>query len=129
MMRGSGHMMRGAGVSPAPRRGLEARAPAAAEKSTWSHLARVPLIAKIFAAHVARRHPLAILGGFDRACARAHSRAPRSDAAASSRRKSMAELANATLFQDLKVFGHRVFEFTSKLEGNATLAPLAERLR
>ena len=41
----------------------------------------------------------------------------------------MAELANATLFQDLKVFGHRVFEFTSKLEGNATLAPLAERLR
>jgi hypothetical protein len=38
----------------------------------------------------------------------------------------MAELANATLLQDVKVFGHRVFEFTTALEGDAALA---EKLR
>lgn len=38
----------------------------------------------------------------------------------------MAELANATLLQDMKLFGHRVFEFTSKLRRDPALA---ERLR
>jgi hypothetical protein len=40
----------------------------------------------------------------------------------------MAQLANATLLPDLKLFGHRVFEFTANPEGDDA-ASTAERLR